>query len=122
MLEYFYKNFLGGNDNMEIIENRNLGTITSQQFSGITDINILTIPPNSSMNCMADCWDVLLNIDTKIAYIFLDGKRYDIINDSSSYATIICLSSSTDKSDYYHLSKILYECGFLTLQDDIVIR
>lgn len=122
MLEYFYKNILGGNDNMEIIENRNLGTITSQQLSGITDINILTIPPNSSMNCMADCWDVLLNIDTKIAYIFLDGKRYDIINDSSSYATIICLSSSTDKSDYYHLSKILYECGFLTLQDDIVIR
>lgn len=118
MLEYFYKNFLGGNDNMEIIENRNLGTITSQQFSGITDINILTIPPNSSINCMADCWDVL----TKIAYIFLDGKRYDIINDSSSYATIICLSSSTDKSNYYHLSKILYECGFLTLQDDIVIR
>ena len=114
MLEYFYKNFLGGNDNMEIIENRNLGTIT--------DINILTIPPNSSINCMADCWDVLLNIDTKIAYIFLDGKRYDIINDSSSYATIICLSSSTDKSNYYHLSKILYECGFLTLQDDIVIR
>lgn len=107
---------------MEIIKERCSGNLKTEQLSGVTEMNILTIPPNSSISCMANLWDVLLNLSSNTAYVFIAGSTYEIINDSSSYATIICMSSSTVRCDYYQLSKLLFECGFLALQDDVVIK
>ena len=95
---------------MEIIKERCSGNLKTEQLSGVTEMNILTIPPNSSISCMANIWDVLLNLSSNTAYVFIAGRTYEIINDS----TVRC--------DYYQLSKLLFECGFLALQDDVVIK
>lgn len=57
---------------MEIIKERCSGNLKTEQLSGVTEMNILTIPPNSSISCMANLWDVLLNLSSNTAFVFIN--------------------------------------------------